>query len=140
MTKQAPSRFSIVMVVDDCHIDRLVTARVMAQSNFTDNVIEYDPEQALQYLQDHSHDPNFLPEIILLDINMPEISGFQFMEVFDKFPESVRNYCKVYMISSTADPNEIVQARTLKSISGFQAKPITAAFLENIDYYNTNSA
>lgn len=140
MTRQVPSRFSIVMVVDDCRIDRLITVKVMAQNNFTDRVIEFDPEKALLYLQINSHNHNFLPEIIFLDINMPEISGWKFMEVYDKLPETVRSYCKVYMISATTDEKEILLAHALKNISGFHAKPITASFLERIEYFNTSSA
>lgn len=121
------------MVVDDCLIDRVITTKIIAKNNFTEKVLEYAlPEKALVYLQENSQDSTALPQVILLDINMPEISGFQFMEIYDKLPATVRNYCKVYMISSTVDEDELILARNLKNISGFHSKPINTAFLENM--------
>lgn len=130
---QLLSRNETTMIIDDCPTDRFMTSKVLEKANFTKKPLVYaEAQKALDFLKQNSLDTTKLPKIILLDLNMPEMSGFEFIAAFDHLPENVKNFCKVYMISATINDNEINHAGTYKNITGFHSKPISVDFVQRI--------
>lgn len=128
------SKFENVMIVDDNTIDLYITKRLIIKNNFGKKVLEYAAaDEALKYLQNHQESPLMLPHVIFLDIYMPVMSGFEFMVVYDKLPSTFKNNCKVFIISSSIDENDITQSNTNKNITAFREKPITKEFLNSIN-------
>ncbi|HEX9979611.1 MAG TPA: response regulator [Flavobacterium sp.] len=131
-TKQ--TRFERVMLIDDNSIDLFVASRVMAKNNFAGQTLQFNAAgDALQYLRVNSANPSALPQIILVDIYMPVMSGFGFMEAYRELPDSVRNGTMVYIVSSSIDETDIARAGADRNITAFQEKPVTAAFLNAIN-------
>jgi CheY-like chemotaxis protein len=123
-----------VMIIDDNVIDLYITKRLVIKNNFGKKVLEFSAaDEALQYLQDHQEEQSLLPQIIFLDIYMPVISGFEFMETYDKLPVTLKKNCTVFIISSTIDENDIARSTKDKNITAFQVKPITKEFLNSIN-------
>lgn len=121
------------MIIDDSPTDRFMTSKILERAHFSKKPLTYGfAEQALNFLKENSSDFSKLPEIILLDLNMPGMSGFEFIAAYDKLPEKLKKYCKVYMISATINDAEINNAGTYKNISGFHSKPITLSFISGI--------
>ena len=79
---------------------------------------------ALQRLKELEAQKKPFPEIILLDINMPVMNGWEFMEKFSEIDESLRKDTKTYMVSSSIDPEDIEKANKLKEIEEYIIKPI----------------
>src|SRR5687767_12418956 len=99
--------YSCVMVVDDSYIDRYVAEHTLKFFNPNNNVIlEESALEALEYLKKHQDQPDKLPQVILLDIKMPVMDGFGFLDAFKKLPAAVRNRCRVVMLSSTINPSD----------------------------------
>jgi len=71
-----------------------------------------------------------LPQIIFADIYMPEMSGFEFMEAYDKLPMSLKNNCRVHIISSTIDHDDISHGQSDKNVVAFQVKSINKEILD----------
>jgi CheY-like chemotaxis protein len=133
MEKLEP-KFERVMIIDDNVIDLYITKRLVIKNNFGKKVLEFSAaDEALQYLQDHQEEQSLLPQIIFLDIYMPVISGFEFMETYDKLPVTLKKNCTVFIISSTIDENDIARSTKDKNITAFQVKPITKEFLNSIN-------
>lgn len=125
--------FETVMIIDDNTIDLYISSRLIIKNNFGEKVLEYsDATEALKYLQVNQDNISALPQIIFVDIYMPLMSGFEFLEGYDKLPADLKNYCKAYIISSTIDDDDILRARTDKNIVSFQVKPINKEFLNRI--------
>src|SRR6185295_7058648 len=83
-----------VMVIDDNEIDRYIAERYIKKYGFADEVIlKESAKQALQYLKANQHRPEELPNLIFLDIRMPEIDGFGFLEQYRELPESLKSNC-----------------------------------------------
>lgn len=123
------------MIIDDNNIDRYICSRLIIKNDFTNKLLEYDTAvDALKYLQTNQDNFAALPNIIFVDIYMPIMSGFEFMEAFKKLPSTLRSYCKVFIISSTMDNTDISRIHIDPNIYGFQEKPITKEFLEKITY------
>jgi len=126
-------KFEKVMIIDDNKIDLYVNAQVITRNNFGKNVLSFSAAtDAICYLQTNSRDFLKLPKIILVDIYMPGMSGFEFMEAYDKLPLTLKNFCRVYIISSTIDKQDISRANSDVNVIAFQEKPISREFLNEI--------
>jgi CheY-like chemotaxis protein len=133
MIEELEPKFEKVMIIDDNNIDLYITKRLIIKNNFGKNVLEYTAAtEALKYLQDNQDNIPMLPLIIFIDIYMPGMSGFEFLEAYDKLPSTLKKYCKVFIISSTIDENDIERSRLDKNLTAFQVKPITKEFLNSI--------
>ena len=133
MITELQPKFETVMIIDDNITDLYVCSRMITKNNFGKKVLEYSvATEALQYLQDHEDHFSDLPQVIFVDIYMPIMSGFEFMEEYDKLSPALKNHCKVYIISSTIDNEDIVRSRTATNVVSFQVKPITKEFLDRI--------
>lgn len=133
MTTELQPKFETVMIIDDNSIDLYVCSRIITKNNFGKKVLEYSvATEALKYLQKNQDNLSELPQIIFIDIYMPEMSGFEFMNEYDKLPSSLKKQCKTYIISSTIDDNDIARSHNDANVVSFQVKPITKEFLDRI--------
>ena len=134
MSQETQPKFEKIMIIDDNNIDLYVTSRIITKNIFGKEVIGFiSAEEALQYLKTNENDISALPEIILVDIYMPLMSGFEFMEVYDKFSTVLKNYCRVFILSSSIDELDMARVENDKNVVAFQVKPITKEFLESIN-------
>lgn len=133
MIEPTITKFENVMIIDDNVIDLYIASRMITKNIFGNNVLAYTKAQeALDYLHDNQNNEEALPQIIFVDIYMPIMSGFEFLTSYNDLPQKVKNYCQVYVLSSTIDDYDIVRASTDVNIISFQVKPITKDFLDKI--------
>lgn len=133
MLKEPDPKFETVMIIDDNLVDLYIISRMIIKNNFGKNVLHYtEAEEAIKYLQENQDDISKLPQIIFVDIYMPLMSGFEFLEAYDGLSATLKNYCKAYIISSTIDNDDIAQSSSNKNVVAFHVKPITKEFLDRI--------
>ena len=129
-------KFKRIMVIDDNTIDLYITARLVAKCNFAEHVSQYNSAQkALEFLLENQNNFNVLPQIIFLDIFMPQMSGFEFMIEYDKLSSGLKKYCKVYTLSSSINEEDIKTANDDITVVAFQVKTITKQYLDSIPSY-----
>lgn len=134
MIEELKPKFETVMIIDDNTVDLYISSRLIIKNYFSKKVLEYsDAREALKYLQDNQDNIAELPKVIFVDIYMPLMSGFEFLEAYDKLPLPLKNNCKTYVISSTIDDDDIARARRDKNVVSFQVKPINKEFLGRIN-------
>jgi CheY-like chemotaxis protein len=132
--KEVAPKFERVMIIDDNVIDLYITKRLIIKNNFGKTVLEYaSAKEALQYLQDLQKKLSLLPQVIFIDIYMPEMTGFEFMKAYDALDPLLKKSCQVYFISSTIDEIDIARSNKDMNITAFHVKPITKEFLESIN-------
>ncbi len=128
-----PNRIPCILLIDDDPDDNFLHKLVIAESGLVDTVrvAESGPE-ALHYLT-HTDTPTYLrPNVILLDINMPGMNGFEFLEEYHQLPESMKSNVVVMMLTTSLNPTDIDRADNIEEISGYRNKPLTRAMLDEI--------
>ncbi len=121
----------LVMLVDDNDIDLFLNQKFLRVADVTDNVVAFQRAQdALDYLKRNADNVDMLPTCILLDIQMPIMNGFQFLEMFDEIPENVKNYTQIYMLSSSTDPVDVSRAAENQHVVKILQKPLNPAELK----------
>ncbi|AWA30047.1 response regulator [Flavobacterium magnum] len=123
-----------VICIDDDPIALLLSKMVIARANFATNVITLsNGEEAIAYLTDQQHqsgDPEEL--LILLDLNMPVMDGWEFLEQFNKNLYTNYRNAKIILLSSSIDPNDIRKSRDFGMVLDFLPKPLTKEMLDCI--------
>lgn len=134
MREDTPTTFQKVMIIDDNNIDIFISARMIVKNNFSKEVLRYtNAPEALNYLKDNQENITELPQIIFIDIYMPMMSGFEFLEVYDGLSDTLKNHCKAYMLSSSIDKEDIYLSANNKNVVRFLSKPITKEFFEEFN-------
>jgi CheY-like chemotaxis protein len=123
------------MLIDDNEIDNIINEKIIEASNFADNILVFQTgQEALAYLQEHQDAEEELPEIVFLDINMPIMDGFQFLDDFEKFSGLVREKCKIIMLSSSISPKDIDRAASSRYVKKYLNKPLNSRYLDAIAF------
>ena len=126
-------KFNLVMLVDDNDTDNFISKRIIEITKFAEDVeIKNSGKSALEYLEEHKDDVLKLPDIIFLDINMPIVDGFVFLYEFEKFNETIRNKCKVIILSSSDNKRDIDKIVNNDHVLKFVTKPLTENALSEI--------
>ncbi len=123
-----------VFLIDDENIFNFINKEIIKMGEFAQKVSSYcNANKALEELRElQKSGKNGFPEVIFLDINMPSMDGWEFMEEFEKFPKEMLNKCNVYMLTSSIDPTEIERSKSFSSLKDFITKPLTAEILKTI--------
>jgi CheY-like chemotaxis protein len=120
------SKILNVIVVDDDSINNFITKRVIMEGSPNANVMTFtDPEQGLEYVLSIIREPSESKAILLLDINMPKMTGWQFMEHLKKEGPVVTEKLLIYILSSSIQPEDRERAKMDLRISDYIMKPIT---------------
>ncbi|WP_256009082.1 response regulator [Desertivirga xinjiangensis] len=115
-----------VMVVDDAKIDRFLAEKVISKYSFAEEVVSVESAiSALDYLSTNTGDEEALPDLIFLDINMPEMNGFEFLAEYNKLPENIKKKCIIIMLSSSLHPEDKELALQSPYVCQFLNKPLT---------------
>jgi len=126
-----------IFLIDDDPIANLISSKVIEMNSGFKVVGAIYACEALGQLRQWSTSPtDQFPEIIFLDVNMPVMDGWEFLNEFQKFPEAIIEKCKVYMLSSSIDPSDILKSKAYKCVHGFISKPLTP---DKLDFKLYNS-
>jgi CheY-like chemotaxis protein len=126
-------RIDLVMLVDDNDTDNFISKRIIEITKFARRIeIKNSGKSALEYLEREKNNPENLPNIIFLDINMPIVDGFVFLFEFDMFPEAVKNKCRVVILSSSDNKRDIEKIVDNDYVVKFITKPMSAQALTEI--------
>ena len=129
------SRYQRVMFIDDNELDNFINKTRVESENFAAEIQPFlSSSEALAYLQTHASSPELLPDIIFLDIIMPGMDGFGFLEAFDKLPDAVKSKSRIVMLSTSDSFKDLNRANQNKFVRKFLNKPLSPAMLKAINF------
>lgn len=124
-------QLNCIMLIDDNKIDNFFHERVIRKNNAAKEVIALESGQAaIEHIK--AGDALLQPELIFLDINMPGMDGWEFIEHYKLLDNSLQKAMIVVMLTTSDNPDDIVRARTHGLLSDFKTKPLTKEMLEDV--------
>ena len=118
-----------VLLIDDDNTTNFFNKIVIKKADVCDNVHSVlTAQDAIEYLQTRFEEGQPLPDVIFLDINMPEMNGWEFMEVYTGL-DIPKDNISIYMLSSSQNDEDVQLARSHPLITDFLKKPLNASQL-----------
>ena len=120
-----------MLLIDDDKICNFITEATLNRLGIAEEIhAVLNGKEALEYINRVLAGDRLLPDIIFLDLNMPLMNGFQFIESFRKLDFPKKDKVKIVVLTSSENPEDIVRVKTM-GIDHYLTKPINEAkFLE----------
>ena len=113
------------IIVDNDPVNNLLCGLAIKDAVVDADILDFtDPLKAFDYMSAENESDNSM-NILLLDINMPIWSGWDFVDHFDKLGEKIKKRFKIYMLSSSIDNNDKLRAAENKNVADYIEKPLT---------------
>ncbi len=126
-------RFKKALLIDDNDIDNFINKKLLVKTRFALDIVEKkSASSALDYLRSAKEMKEELPDIIFLDIMMPVMDGFDFLDEFDTLSDEIKTHSKIIMLSSTESFKDLNRANSNKYVHKFLNKPLTEMVLAAI--------
>jgi CheY-like chemotaxis protein len=117
-----------ILIIDDSEIERYMLSHQLKKMGVSEIVQKNDGTSGLEFLKDYEQNQqhygaSFPPGIIILDVNMPIMGGFEFLEKFAELKTQLNlDICQIVMYSGSADPLQKAQALQYDFVKGFLIK------------------
>lgn len=120
-------------LIDDDPIYQAVTKKIISKTQTPETITSFpNGLEALENLRKTANASEVLPDIILLDIDMPIMDGWDFMEHFNQIKPTLQKNIFVYIVSSSIASSDEQRAKSYSTISGYMSKPLTTEDIKKI--------
>ncbi len=125
-------KLSRVFIIDDDPIHQRIAQIMISKHDIYDESIGYtEAEKALDFLKDNSDNEDNLPDVILLDLNMPVVDGWDFLEAFESFQMELNKDVRVFIVSSSVDEKDMIRSQAFSTVRGFISKPLSPEIIRS---------
>jgi CheY-like chemotaxis protein len=123
-----------IMLVEDDEIFVFITKKIIKKAEFDGELKVFgNGQDAIEYLEGIAHQEDLLPEVIFLDLAMPVLDGWGFLDEFLILKPKLVKKITIYIVSSSVSPHDIERSKKISLVSDFIVKPISKErFLEII--------
>src|SRR3954468_23188167 len=129
LNSMAEKKYRTVMLIDDNEIDNLINQKMIEAATITDNIYTHTgAKSAIEFLKNMEKldvADKVLPDVIFLDIDMPLMDGFQFLDEFEKLSTVAKKKCKIVMLTSSINPQDFSRSKKYDNVKLYLNKPLT---------------
>ncbi|MDL5045062.1 response regulator [Oscillatoria amoena NRMC-F 0135] len=133
----AGKKYRTVMLIDDNEIDNLINQKMIEAASITENIYTHTgAKSAIEFLKNMERldvADKVLPDIIFLDIDMPLMDGFQFLEEFERLTSTAKKKCKIVMLTSSINPQDFSRSKKYANVKLYLNKPLTHENIIKLD-------
>jgi CheY-like chemotaxis protein len=133
----AEKKYRTVMLIDDNEIDNLINQKMIEAASVTENIYTHTgAKSAIEFLRNMEKmdvAEKVLPDVIFLDIDMPLMDGFQFLEEFEKLGSVAKNKCKIVMLTSSINPQDYSRSKKYTNVKMYLNKPLSHESISKLD-------
>lgn len=120
-----------LLVIDDDDINIFIIKKIVEKTGLAINMIsKANGQQAIDYIKETLAKPEEFPHLMLIDINMPIMNGWEFVEAYQML--SVQQSVDMYILSSSVYENDIEKTKSYTSVKGFTSKPLSIERLKEL--------
>ena len=121
------------LLIDDDEIFQFIMKNTIAEVS-PDIKIEFfsDGEKGIDFLKRNLSAAINLPDIILLDVNMPFMDGWEFLNEYKSLKTEIKKDINIYLLTSSNNPGDIAKAKEISALSGYLVKPISKDGIKNL--------
>lgn len=113
-------------IIDDDDIYQLTTSILLKKTELVKKIIVFSNGlEAINFLKSEIGQEDNIPDIVFLDVNMPVMDGWEFLEEFLLIKSTLPKTVVIYMVSSSVDERDVSKAKSISSLSGYIVKPIS---------------
>jgi len=122
-------KLNCIMLIDDNDDDNFYHKMIIKEVNLAKHIeVAESGFEALDYLRKSVH----IPQLIFLDINMPAMNGWEFLDEYRKLSDEEKAQIIIIMLTTSLNPIDRKRAEKIQEINGFETKPLTIEILKNI--------
>ena len=132
----AGKKYRTVMLIDDNEIDNLINQKMIEAASITENIYTHTgAKSAIEFLRNMERmdvAEKVLPDVIFLDIDMPLMDGFQFLDEFEKLNNATKNKCKIVMLTSSINPQDFNRSKKYENVKLYLNKPLSHESIQGL--------
>lgn len=114
-----------ILLVDDDRIYQFAARKTIEATGYADSILTYsNGEEAINYLKQSLKNNITLPDVIFLDVNMPIMNGWEFLDEYTRLKSDVSKPVLIYVVSSSVDEFDVNKSRQYDSVKGYIVKPV----------------
>ena len=120
------NKIKTVAVIDDDDIYQYTVKKTIKSTQLVNNIVTFsDGLEAVDFFIANLERPNELPDLVFLDLDMPILDGWQFLEEYTSFKNKIKKDIAIYVTSSSQNPDDLIQAKNISEVSDYIVKPLT---------------
>ncbi len=120
-----------LIFIDDSPLDHFILKRILSKYQLEYEVIcTANGAEVISFLEQNKGDANKLPDVILVDLYMPGFDGWNFLDSVKHLYSSLSKSVRIYILSSSINPQDIEKSKQYSCLRAFIFKPITKEVLE----------
>ena len=114
-----------ILLIDDDRIYQFAARKTIEATGFADKILIYsNGEEAINYLKHNIKNNTSLPDVIFLDVNMPVMNGWEFLEEYSHLKQDLSKPVLIYVVSSSVDEFDVSKSRQYDTVKGYIVKPV----------------